>query len=168
MAQVNFKGEAVQIRGEIPAVGSSAPNFSFVKEDLSEACLHDYTDKKKIVMSVPSLDTGVCQKQTEVFNSKLTEMSDTVGIVISMDLPFAMKRFCEGKGVKNIINASDFRHKDFIKKYGLEIVEGPLQGLTTRAVFVIGKDNVIEYCELVSEVTNEPDYESAIAKLRSI
>ena len=149
-------------------MGSSAPDFSFVKEDLSEACLHDYTDKKKIVMAVPSLDTGVCQKQTEVFNSKIAEMGDTVGIVISMDLPFAMKRFCEGKGIKNIINASDFRRKDFIEKYGLEIMEGPLQGLTTRAVFVIGKDNIIQYSELVSEIANEPDYDSALAKLNSI
>ena len=168
MASVKFKGDSVQLNGEPPNEGQAAPDFKFVKADLQESKLSDFSDKYKVIMAVPSLDTGVCQTQTKVFNEKLSEKQTVVGIVVSLDLPFAMGRFCDSEGIKNVLNASDFRYHDFVNGYKLEMTEGPLKGLSARAVFILDQENQIVYKELVPEITQEPDYEKALAALKQV
>ena len=161
MATVTFKGNTVSIQGEIPQEGSQAHDFKFVKQDLSEASLFDY-NKIKVILAVPSLDTGVCAMETKKFNQKLADFSDVEAIVISKDLPFAMGRFCAAEGIENVTSASDFRYNDFGNKYNTNMTEGPLKGLSSRAVFVLDQDNVIQYSELVPEITQEPEYDKAL------
>jgi len=162
MATVTFKGNTVSIQGEIPQEGSQARDFKFVKQDLSEASLFDYDNKIKVILAVPSLDTGVCAMETKKFNQKLADFSDVEAIVISKDLPFAMGRFCETERIENVTSASDFRYNDFGSKYNTDMIEGPLKGLSSRAVFVVDRDNTIQYTELVPEITQEPDYDKAM------
>lgn len=168
MSSVNFKGNPVALSGNIPTVGTQAPDFTFVKADLSEAKLSDFADKIKVIIAVPSLDTGVCNAETRRFNQLLGSKENVVGIVISKDLPFAMKRFCETEGVQNIVTASDFRYNSFGKAYNSDMIEGPLKGLSSRAVFVVDKNNEIKFVELVSEVTAEPVYEAIISAVDSL
>ena len=165
MVSVNFKGSPVSLQGSPPGEGDVAPDFRFVKSDLSEARLYDFSSKCKVIMSVPSLDTGVCQAQTRVFNEKLANKPDTLGIVVSQDLPFAMNRFCETEGLKNVVNASDFRYREFISEYQLEITEGALKGLSARAVLITNAEHQIVYSELVPEITQEPNYDRALSAL---
>lgn len=163
MAHVTIQGNPFSIKGDIPTQGT-APDFSFVKDDLSEGHLSDF-DQVKVLIAVPSLDTGVCQAETRKFNEQLGQRSGVTGLVVSKDLPFAMKRFCETDGVANIVTASDFRSGDFTDKYNTEITEGPFQGLSARAVFVVNPDNEIVYSELVSEVGDEPNYERVMEEV---
>jgi len=163
MAQVTLKGNATRIKGDLPAIGSTAPDFKFVKTDLSESSLYGETNKVKVIIAVPSLDTGVCAIETRQFNQKLADKTNVTGVVISKDLPFAMRRFCETEGIKNVVSASDFRYNEFSQKYNTEITEGPMQGLSARAVFVVDARNVIRYTELVPEIAQEPDYEKVMA-----
>jgi len=138
-------------------------DFTFVKKDLSEASLYDDFDGKvKVLIAVPSLDTGVCQMETRKFNEALSQREGVVGIVVSKDLPFAMNRFCEAEGIENVIIASDFRYSDFINEYNTEILRGPFKGLSARAVFVLDQENVIRYSELVPEIAHEPEYDAAL------
>lgn len=162
MATVTFKGSTVSIQGEIPQRGSQAQDFKFVKQDLSEASLLDYDNKIKVILAVPSLDTGICAMETKKFNQKLADFSDVEAIVISKDLPFAMGRFCTTEGIDNVTSGSDFRYNDFGGKYNTDMIEGPLKGLSSRAVFVLDRDNTIQYTELVPEITQEPDYDKAM------
>ncbi|RMG25727.1 MAG: thiol peroxidase [Bacteroidetes bacterium] len=164
MSSVTLKGTPYSIKGEIPEVGENALDFTFVKADLSEASLvDDYDGKIKVLIAVPSLDTGVCQMETRKFNEELAKRNGVEGIVISKDLPFAMKRFCEAEGIENVTIASDYRYSDFIHEYNTEILSGPLKGLSARAVFVVDKDNKIRYAELVPEIAQEPQYDKALA-----
>ncbi len=169
MSSVKLKGAPYSIKGDIPAAGMPALDFTFVKADLSEASLMDDFDGKiKVLIAVPSLDTGICQMETRKFNEQLSGKPDVVGIVISEDLPFAMKRFCEADGIKNVIIASDYRYRDFINEYNTEILSGPMKGLSARAVFVVDKNNKIRYSELVPEIAQEPQYEKALAVVESL
>ena len=168
MASVTLKGNAVSIKGDIPTKGAQAEDFTFVKADLSEGSLKDYQDKIKVLIAVPSLDTGICAIETKKFNEELSQMDGVAGIVISEDLPFAMKRFCETENVENVISASDFRYREFCSKYNTEMTEGPLKGLSARAVWVIDKNNTIQYSELVPEIVQEPNYEGALAAVKSL
>ena len=163
MAQVTIQGTPFAIKGDVPTSGPAA-DFTFVKGDMSEAKLSDF-DKVKVLIAVPSLDTGVCQAETRKFNEQLGERSGVTGIVVSKDLPFAMNRFCETDGVANIVTASDFRDGDFTSKYNTEITEGPFKGLSARAVFVVDGDNNITYTELVKEVGDEPDYDRVMEEV---
>ncbi len=169
MSSVTLKGNRFSIKGDIPAVGMPALDFTFVKDDMSEASLMDDFDGKiKVLIAVPSLDTGVCQMETRKFNEALDGKSDVVGIVISEDLPFAMKRFCETEGLTNVVNGSDYRYRDFINEYNTEILSGPFKGLSARAVFVIDKENTIRYSELVPEIAQEPAYEKALEVVNAL
>jgi thiol peroxidase len=168
MTTVNFKGNPVAIKGTLPSIGNQAPDFTFVKSDLTEGKLSDYKDMIKVIIAVPSLDTGVCNTETRRFNELLDNKEGVIGIVISKDLPFAMKRFCETEGVKNIVTASDFRYDDFSKQYNTEMTEGLLKGLSSRAVFVIDKNNSINFVELVAEVTTEPAYENVLSAVDNL
>ena len=168
MATVNHKGSTFKLEGELPSAGSRAPDFKVVLQDLNEATLSSYSGKTKVLLAVPSLDTPTCQKETREFNVKLSEMKDVVGLVVSSDLPFAQKRFCAAEGIENVVTGSQFRDFQFAKNYGTLISEGPLAGLSARAVFVVDKNDQITYVELVGEVGAEPDYNKAIEEIKKI
>lgn len=163
MASVTLKGTPFPLKGDLPAPGHPAPDFSFVKSDLSEAKLSDYGDKVKVLVAVPSLDTGVCQTETRKFNEALAQREGVVGLIVSRDLPFATNRFCEAEGIKNVEMASDFRKGAFLNAYNTEITEGPFAGLSARAVFVVDGNNKIVHTELVNEIADEPKYEEILA-----
>lgn len=163
-----FKGNPVNLLNKIPEVGKKAFDFTFVKTDLTEGSLYDLEEKVKVILSVPSLDTGVCQIETKKFNEKLSALDGVMGIVISKDLPFAMKRFCETEGIKNVFSGSDYRYQDFGQEFNVEMIDGPMKGLLARAVFVLDKENTIKYAELVPEITQEPDYDKAIEAVKSL
>jgi thioredoxin-dependent peroxiredoxin len=166
MARVTFKGNPINTSGSLPSVGSPAPDFKLVAGDLSEKSLEDYSGKKKVLTINPSYDTGVCQATARKFNSSLSGRSDVVVLAISADLPFAQKRFCEGEGLSNVVPLSAFR-SSFAKDYGLSLVDGPLRGLTARAVVVLDERNVVTLSQLVPEITSEPDYAAVSAALGS-
>ena len=154
-----FNGKPVELLEELPGVNQEAFDFTFVNTDLSEGSLYDFEGKIKVLIAVPSLDTGICQRETRQFNERLNQKEGVVGIVISKDLPFAMKRFCETEGLSNIVSASDFRYLDFTREYGTEMVDGPLKGLSARAVFVVDQNNKIRYVELTADIILEPNYD---------
>jgi len=164
MATTKFKGTDVHTTGNLPAKGSIAPDFQLVAADLASKSLGDFAGKKKIITINPSYDTGVCQKTAHNFNQKVASRSDTVVLLISADLPFAQKRFCEADGIASAVPLSSFR-SDFGKTYGVTLTDGPLQGLLARAVIVLDESNTVKYTQLVPEITTEPDYDAAIAAL---
>lgn len=164
MATTKFKGNDVHTVGELPAVGSKAPDFQLVATDLSTKTLSDYAGKKKIVSINPSFDTGVCQKTAHNFNEKVAGRSDTVVLLVSADLPFAQKRFCEANGISVAIPLSSFR-SDFGTAFGVKQTDGPLKGLLARAVLVLDESNQVKHAELVPEITTEPNYDRALAAL---
>ena len=160
---VKSKGQSYRLNTDkLLNVGSEAPDFTYVRNDLSEHCLYDFEKKVKVIMGLPSLDTGVCQMQTRKFNQALEKYEDVVGIVISKDLPFAQKRFCVAEGIENVETGSDYRYGDFAEEFGMEITEGHFKGLTARVVFVIDKKNIIQHVELVPDIALEPNYDAAL------
>ena len=165
MAQTALQGNPVQLSGDLPAVGSSAPDFSLTAGDLSDVSLASYAGKKKLLNIVPSLDTGVCAASTKKFNDMMAGRADAVALVISADLPFASGRFCGAEGITNVINLSMMRSRNFAKDYGVLINDGPLAGITARAVVVLDANNQVVYTQLVPEITQEPDYDAAMAAL---
>lgn len=159
MANVTFKDEPVTLLGTELQVGNDAPNFTVLSNGLEERTLEDYSGKVKLISVVPSLDTGVCAKQTKRFNEEAEKLDNVQLLTISVDLPFAQSRWCEAEGVKNIEILSDHRDTDFGKKYGVLIKE---LRLLSRSIFVIDANDKITYVEYVSEVTNHPDYDKAL------
>ena len=165
MATVTFKGTPVKTNGDLPAVGSRAPDFSLVGGDLSDASLSSYAGKKKILNIVPSLDTPTCATSTRKFNEQASQLDNAVVLVISADLPFAQGRFCSTEGLENVVPLSMMRSNDFAKDYGVLIQDGPLAGLTARAVVVLDANNKVLHHQLVSEIADEPDYDAALASV---
>lgn len=166
MASVTLKGNPLRLEGEIPQAGQKAPDFKVVKDDLSEVSLKDLSGKVKVLVAVPSLDTPVCAKETREFNQKLSGFQDVAGLIVSGDLPFAMKRFCAAEGIENVSVGSQYRDMNFSKAYGTHIAEGGLQGLSARAVFVVDKDDNVVYSELVPEIGEEPKYDSVLEAVK--
>lgn len=160
MKTVNFNGKAVKIAGHHLKVGHKAPVVKLVNKDLQEVEVGGKKDVVQILIAVPSLDTPVCATEAMKFNSSIAGKEGVCLSIISMDLPFAQSRFCESNNAENIKTLSDFVNKDFGKEYGLLIEEGPLKGLLARAIFVVDTTGHIIYEELVSEVTEEPNYEA--------
>ena len=165
MATVTLRGNPVNVGGNFPKVGDSAPDFNLTAGDLSDVSLASYAGKRKVLNIVPSLDTPTCAQSTRVFNEKASAMSNTVVLVIAADLPFAMSRFCGAEGLKDVVALSTFRGKDFHTKYGVDIADGPLRGLTARGVVVLDENNKVKHAELVSEIAQEPNYDAALAAL---
>lgn len=165
MARTHLQGGVVNTTGDIPKIGSLAGEFVLVAGDLSEKTLKDFTGKKKILNIVPSLDTGVCAASARKFNEVAGSLLNTVVLVISADLPFAQKRFCEVEGLKNVVALSSFR-STFGETYGVKVADGPLKGLNARCIIVLDESNVVRYTELVSEITHEPEYEKALQAVR--
>jgi thioredoxin-dependent peroxiredoxin len=166
MATITLKGNPIHTSGELPAVGATAPDFRLTQGDLSEAGLADFAGNKKILNIVPSLDTGVCATSAQKFNKAVAALDGVVLLNISADLPFAAGRFCESCGLKNIVTLSTFRAPDFGQAYGIGITDGPLAGLTARAVLVLDARNQVLHAELVPEIAQEPDYEAALAAVK--
>ena len=162
MTKITLKGNEIHTNGNIPKIGDEAPDFVLVNEDLNNITLEDYKNKNKILSIVPSLDTPVCQTSTKIFNEKASSVKDTIVLTISADLPFAMTRFCSSEKLNNIKSLSMMRSRNFAKDYGVLIVDGPLAGITARAVVVIDKNNIVIHSELVKEIADEPDYDGAL------
>ncbi|WP_373825898.1 thiol peroxidase, partial [Bacteroides heparinolyticus] len=156
----------VKIYGEFIQVGAAAPDFELVKTDLSSFSLKELNGKNVVLNIFPSLDTSVCATSVRKFNQLAADLADTVVLAISKDLPFAHTRFCSTEGIENVIPLSDFRFSDFDENYGVRMADGPLAGLLARAVVIIGKNGKVVYTELVPEITQEPDYDKAIAALK--
>ncbi len=165
MATITLKGNQIQTSGNLPAKGSQAPDFKLVKGDLSEVSLAAYPGKRKVLNIFPSIDTGVCAASVRKFNQEATTLSNVAVLNISMDLPFALTRFCGAEGIKNADALSAFR-SSFATDYGLKIATGPLAGLCSRAVVVLDQENRVVYSEQVPEIAQEPNYDAALASLK--
>lgn len=165
MAQITLQGESIETLGKLPEVGTNALNFTLTKTDLSEVTLLDFPDKQLVLNIFPSIDTSVCAASVRRFNKEAGEMDNTVVLCISADLPFAHDRFCEVEGLHNVIPLSVFRSPEFGIDYGITITTSPLKGLLSRAIVVIDVAGQILYTEQVPEITQEPDYEAALASL---
>lgn len=163
MATITLRGKKTRTCGELPDVGAKAPDFVLVNAKLADVSLADFAGKKKLLNVVPSLDTPTCANSARKFNEKAALLDSVVVLVVSADLPFAQSRFCQTEGLTNVIALSTMRSGDFAEDYGVRIEDGPLAGLTCRAVVVIDEANKIEYTQLVDELTNEPDYDEALA-----
>jgi len=165
MARITLKGNPFETNGDLPAVGQEAPPFRLVDGDLGDVHLTDYAGKKKVLNVVPSLDTPVCAVSARKFNEKAAGKTDTVVLVISADLPFAQKRFCETEGLAGVIPLSMMRSRAFAKDYGTLITNGPLEGISARAVLVLDENDKVVHVQLVPEIAEEPDYDAALAAL---
>lgn len=165
MATVTLKGNEIHTSGSMPEVGSVAPDFKGVKSDLSELSLSDLKGKKVVLNVFPSLDTSVCAASVRRFNKEAASLNNTVVLAVSKDLPFAHGRFCTTEGIENVISLSAFRCSCFEDKYGMLLIDGPLNGLLARGVVVIDEAGKVVYTELVPEITTEPNYEAALASL---
>jgi len=165
MAEITLGGSPIHTNGDLPAVGTPAPDFKLVDVELADRTLADFAGKKKLINIVPSLDTGVCATSTKVFNERLGGRDDVVVLIASADLPFAQGRFCGAEGVDHVKTLSMMRSRNFAKDYGVLIDDGPLAGITARAVVVLDADNRVLYTQLVPEIKTEPDYDAAISAL---
>lgn len=165
MATVTLGGNPTKTSGELPKIGTKAPNFELIANDLSVVTLENYIGKNLILNIFPSIDTGVCAQSVRSFNEKASSLENTKVLCISRDLPFALKRFCGAEGLENVVTLSDFKTGKFGKDYGLEFIDGGFAGLHSRVVLILDENNVVKYAEQVSEIGTEPNYEAALAAL---
>jgi len=163
---VSLKGTPVLLEGHLPAVGKKIPAFTLVGKDLQDVTLDDFNEKRKVLNIFPSIDTPTCAASVRTFNKLASSMKNTVVINISADLPFAQARFCAAEGLDNVINLSALRGRDMLKNYGVLIVTSPLAGLATRTVIVVDEENIVKHIEVVPEITQEPNYDAALAALK--
>ena len=162
MATTALKGTPVQTNSDLPAAGSTAPDFLLVAGDLSEKTLADFAGKKKIITINPSYDTPVCQTVSRVFNQRAASLGNVVVLLVSSDLPFAQNRFCVAEGLEGVVPLSTFRGS-FLQDYGAEMVDGPMKGLAARAIVVVDENNKVVHSEMVADIVQEPDYDAALA-----
>ncbi|WP_319379901.1 thiol peroxidase [Thiomicrorhabdus sp.] len=163
MANITLGGEPIETSGELPDIGSQAPDFTLVAQDLSEKSLQDFRGKTVIMNIFPSIDTGVCAASTRSFNANGAERAEV--LCISMDLPFALERFCGAEGLNKVTTLSAFRSPEFGHDYGVSISTGPIKGLLSRAIVIINGEGKVIYTEQVPEIAQEPDYAAALAAL---
>jgi thiol peroxidase len=167
MATIALKGNPVHTVGTLPAVGSKAPDFLVTKENLADVTLKDFAGKKIVLNIFPSIDTGVCATSVRKFNEAAAKLDNTVVVGVSKDSPFALKRFCAAEGIENVVTTSALRPAStFGKDYGVTIEDGPMAGLLSRSVVVIGEDGTVKYTEQVPETTQEPDYAAALEAVK--
>jgi thiol peroxidase len=165
MSKITLKGNPVNTVGKLPQKGTDAVEFNLVKSDLSPLTLKEFKGKKVVLNIFPSLDTSTCAASVRRFNKEAGERENAVVLCISADLPFAAGRFCTAEGLENVYTGSTFRSPGFGKDYGVEIVDGPLAGLLSRAVVVLNEEGKVVYTEQVPEIADEPDYNKALAAL---
>lgn len=168
MVLITLKGSPTKTIGELPALNSEAPDFTVTKNDLSELRLKNFLGKKIVLNIFPSLDTSTCATAMIKFNAIASEFKDILILCLSADLPFAQKRFCSSEHLNNIQTASTFRHPNFGKIYGVSIIDGPLEGLLSRAVILLDEKGKIIYREQVKELTDEPNYEALISEIKKM
>lgn len=165
MSTVNFKGNPIHTAGHLPEVGSKAPAFNLTGQDLKPVSLDQYKGKKIILNIFPSVDTGTCAMSVRQFNQRAASLDNTVVICISKDLPFAFRRFCGAEGIDRVVTASQFTDQNFSAGYNVDMVDGPLAGLMSRAIVAVNEEGNVIYTEQVPEITQEPDYDRALAAL---
>ena len=165
MAVVSFKGNPVNTVGSLPAAGSAAPAFVLAGKDLSDVKLSDFAGKTVVLSIFPSIDTPVCAASVRRFNAEASALGNVTVLCVSADLPFAHGRFCTVEGLDKVVPLSVFRSPEFGKEYGVTLAEGPLRGLLSRAIVIVDGTGKVSYCEHVSEITHEPDYEAALRAL---
>ena len=165
MPTVTLGGNPVHTNATLPAVGSAAPQFQLVGNDLSDVSLQDFKGQRVILNIFPSIDTATCATSVRTFNKMANDLENTKVLCISRDLPFAQKRFCGSEGLENVVNLSDFRDGSFGDAYGLTLTDSALKGLHARAIVVVDENGVVSHTELVSEIANEPNYEAALKAL---
>jgi thioredoxin-dependent peroxiredoxin len=165
MSTITLKGNEIHTAGEFPRVGGRAPDFTLTDRELNDVSLSQWMGSKKLLSIFPSIDTPVCALSTRKFNDYARTHEDTVMLMISADLPFAHKRFCGEEGLANVVTLSTMRSDDFARGYGVLITDGPLAGLTARAVVVLDENDTVVHAELVPEIGQEPDYEAALKAL---
>ncbi|MCU4176236.1 thiol peroxidase [Carboxylicivirga sp. N1Y90] len=165
MAKITFKGSPVATAGDLPRVGAEAPEFSLVKTDLSEVSLADYKGQKVVLNIFPSVDTGVCAASVRRFNDEASKKENTAVLCVSKDLPFAHARFCGAEGLDKVVSLSEYKDEVFSQNYGVKMIDGPLNGLLSRAVVVVDEQGKVLHSEQVDDIVNEPDYEAALKVL---
>lgn len=166
MAMITLKGNPVKTSGELPRVGTTAPNFKLINNSLEEVTLDHFKGKKKVVSIFPSIDTPVCATSVKTFNQAATNLKNTVVLNIAADLPFALKRFCAAEKIENVFTLSTFRSR-FAQEWGVEMMSSPFAGLCCRAIVVLSENNNVLYTELVPEIAQEPNYTNALAALKN-
>ena len=166
MATITLKGNEIHTNGELPKIGSDAPLFTLIGSDLSLIHASDLRGKKVVLNISPSLDTGVCAASARFFNKAASEGMGATVLLVTKDLPFAQKRFCEAEGLENVIPASDFRDSNFGEAYGTLLVDGPMAGLHSRAVVVVNEEGNVIYTQQVPETIDEPDYDKVLNALK--
>jgi thiol peroxidase len=162
---VTLKGNPIKVDGDLPKAGGAAPDFTLTSGDLAEVSLKDFAGKRKVLNIFPSIDTPTCATSTRKFNEVAGKLTNTVVLCVSGDLPFAAKRFCAAEGLANVAHLSTFRNPGFLKAWGVALAEGPLVGLTARAVVVLDENNKVLHSQMVPEIGQEPDYDSALKVL---
>lgn len=165
MARITFGGKPMNTVGDLPQVGTKAPDFLLTKTDLSDISLRDLADKRVVMNIFPSVDTPICAASVRKFNKDAGGMDNVAVLCVSMDLPFAFERFRGAEGLQNVISASAFRNGSFGEDYGVRIMNGPLAGLFSRAVLVLDGQGTVIHAQQILEITDEPDYESALVEL---
>lgn len=165
MATVTLKGNAIHTSGELPKIGTKAPDFKLTNTDLATVSLGDFAGSKVVLNIFPSIDTGTCAASVRAFNKEASELENTKVLCISHDLPFAMARFCGAEGLDNVVNLSDYKDGSFGKAYGLDFTDGPLETLHSRCVVVLDETGTVLYNEQVSEIVDEPNYKAALEAL---
>ena len=160
-------GTVVEFTGDMPQVGQEAPDFRYIKKDFSEGRLSEHRGENVMILCMPSLDTGTCAMETRTFNKRADELGATT-LVVTMDLPFAMKRFCETEGIDKAHPASDFKYREFGDQYHMVMQNGPIAGVHARAIYGVDKNGVIQYTQLVPSIGAEPDYDAAIAAIQAM
>ena len=166
MAKITLAGNPINTNGDLPKVGSKAPDFKLTDADLKDVSLADFKGKKKLLNIFPSIDTPVCAMSTKKFNEAAARHGNAVMLMISADLPFAMSRFCGAENTKTVKTLSMMRDRHFAKDYGVLITDGPLAGITARAVVVLDENDKVVHAELVPEIKQEPNYDQALAALK--
>ncbi|MGI9599070.1 MAG: thiol peroxidase [Acidimicrobiales bacterium] len=165
MAQTALRGNPVNTSGDLPAIGSAAPDFALTGSDLGPVANGDYAGQRVVLNIFPSVDTPTCASSVRAFNERAAGLDNTTVLCVSADLPFALGRFCGAEGIENVKTASTFRNPEFMADYGVGMVDGPLSGLCARAVVVVNESGEVVHSQLVPEIADEPDYDSAIGAL---
>ncbi|MBF0292625.1 MAG: thiol peroxidase [Nitrospinae bacterium] len=166
MAKITLKGNPVNTSGNLPATGAKAPDFKLTKTDLADVTMKDFAGKKLVINIFPSVDTAVCAMSVRRFNADVTKIPNTVCLCVSLDLPFAHKRFCAAEGIENVVMATELRDRSFGADYGVRMTDGPLAGLFSRAVVVVDEKGIVIHTQQVPDITQEPDYDAALKSLR--
>lgn len=163
--QVTMMGNSIEVTGHFPQKGEKVEGIKFTNKDLADVGLEAFAGKRKVLNIFPSIDTGVCATSVRTFNQRAANLTNTVVLCISADLPFAQARFCGAEGIENVQTLSTFRHKEVHEALGVNITTGPIAGLTARSVIVLDENNNVLHSELVSEIAHEPNYDAALAVL---